>query len=189
MLSYIKWTFWGVFWALLLAFLHYTLPTWDVVRITDSYNRNEPIPVGSIFWANSKPGQVQGDTVTRDVFFIQAARPNAATIVYRNEDTGFGWPPYFKFNSSNVQAQAGDFVSSLGEPRWVAIKHYGWRWELNSLFPNAVRIKEVDGPDARVVPWVSISILVGIGLVFFGIWSRWRKFWAERERHLLDDPV
>jgi len=36
---YVKWGFRAVFWGLVLAFLHYTLPQHDIVRITDTYEK------------------------------------------------------------------------------------------------------------------------------------------------------
>ena len=64
-------------------------------------------------------------TANRDVFFIQAKYPDDDVMVYRNEDTGWGWPPYFKFDTSNLQAEAADLKSTADAPRWaVALR---WR--------------------------------------------------------------
>ena len=46
-------------------------------------------------------------------------------MVYRNEDTGWGWPPYFKFDTKNLQTEAADLISSKEEPQWVILTHYG----------------------------------------------------------------
>ncbi|MBL4852981.1 MAG: DUF1523 family protein [Robiginitomaculum sp.] len=32
------------------------------------------------------------------------------------------------------------------------MSHYGWRIKLLSMFPNAYKIREVSGPDVRLVP-------------------------------------
>lgn len=189
MLSYLKWTFWIVFWTLVLSFLHYTLPRWDVVRIADTYQKLERFGSNSLFWAHARTGSGIGGEISRDVFFIQAIRPNGNPIVYRNEDTGWGWPPYFKFDTTNLQTQAADLRSTAEAPRWVAIKRYGWRSEFFTIFPNAIRVKEVESEDARVIPWVSIGILVGLACLFWAIYSRWRRFWTNRRQRLLDEPV
>ena len=43
--------------------------------------------------------------------------------VFRNEDTGWGWPFYFKFNAADVQAKA---KSMEFEKRLAIITSYGW---------------------------------------------------------------
>ena len=186
MLTYLKWSFWIVFWALVATFLHYTLPQNDVVRITVTYTTRVDFGENSIFWAHPDTGNAV-DRVSRDVFFIQAIKPNGRPMVYRNEDTGWGWPPYFKFDTTNLQAESADLRSTSAEPVWVAVKHYGWRNEFLSIFPNAVSVRQVAGPDVRVIPWISISILVVIALLVWAIWARWRKFRANRIDPLLDD--
>lgn len=182
----IKWTFWGLVWALLLAFLHYTLPRHDVVRITDTYETRVDYGTNSIFWSDAATGNAPGMT-NRDVFFIQAIRPDGRARIYRNEDTGWGWPPYFKFNTANLQAAASDLRSTREAPQWVAVKHYGWRSEFLSIFPNAVSLKPVEGPEARVIPWTSIVILVLLGALIWGLTVRWRRFKARRISPVLDD--
>ncbi|MEM9247486.1 MAG: DUF1523 family protein [Pseudomonadota bacterium] len=186
MLYYIKWTFWLLFWAAMLSFLHYTLPQWDIVRITDTYERRETPGENSWFWTNASTGSGQAADNSRDVFFIQGVRENGRPAVYRNEDTGFGWPPFFKINSADLQTRAADLVSTPAEPDWVAIRHYGWRLNVPTAYPNALRIRDVEGPDTRIIPWVSIAILVGLACVFWAIYARWRRFWANRVDPLLD---
>jgi hypothetical protein len=187
-LSYLKWTFWIVFWVLVLSILHYTLPRWDVVRIADTYERRETFGANSPFWSNARTGSGEGD-VTRDIFFIQALTPEGRPMVYRNEDTGWGWPPFYKFDSSNLQARANDMRSTPEEPDWVAVKHYGWRSEFLTIYPNALRIKNVDGPDQGVIPWTSIVVLVGLAALFWAVYARWRRFWDNRIDPLLDEEV
>ncbi len=67
-------------------------------------------------------------------------------MVYRNEDTGWGWPPYFKFDTTNLQAEAADLRSTAAAPQWAIMTHYGWRNEFLSIFPNAIGIRAVDDP-------------------------------------------
>ncbi len=187
-MGYIKWAFWITFWILIAAFFHYTLPQHDVARITDTYEKRIDFGENSIFWAAPDVGN---DTAAanRDVFFIQAFRTDERPMVYRNEDTGWGWPPYFKFDTSNLQAEAADLISKKSDatPQWVMIKHYGWRNEFLSIFPNAVGVWAVDGPDARIIPWLNILILVVFFAIVWAIWVRWRRFRAARIDPVLEE--
>ncbi len=186
-MHYVKWTFWIVFWALIAAVFHYTLPQKDIVRITDTYEKRIDFGENSIFWASADVGNDAG-TANRDVFFIQAVRPNGRVMVYRNEDTGWGWPPYFKFDTSNLQAEAADNKSTAAAPNWVVIRHYGWRNEFMSIFPNAVGVRPISGPDAGTgIPWLNISILVGFLAITLMIWRIWHRFRTARIDPLVDD--
>ncbi|MFX0542152.1 DUF1523 family protein [Roseovarius sp. S4756] len=184
---YVKWVFWGVFWTVMLAFLHYTLPQHDIVRITDTYETREDFEY-PFFWANP-PSTETGAPTNRDVFFIQTFLENGKPMIYRNEDTGWGWPPYFKFDTANLQAEASDLVStrSASVAQWVSITHYGWRNEFLSIYPNAVSVKPVAGPDARIIPWFNIILLTVLAAFVWGIWARWRKFRARREQRKVDE--
>lgn len=173
-MRYVKWTFFAVLAILVVSVLHYTLPRHDVVRIVGTENRRIDFGENSFFWTGADVGS--GEQTTRDVRFIQAVRPNGRERVYRNEDTGWGWPPYFKMNSANLQARAQDMVSTADNPRWVAVTHYGWRNELFSIFPNALRIRPVAGPDATVVPWSAIIILTVLAAGLGWIALLWRRF-------------
>ena len=172
----IKWVFWLTFWVLVGAFLHYTLPQTDIVRITDTYGKRIDPGQNSIFWAQADVG-TDGTLANRDVFFIQTRRAGGDVMVYRNEDTGWGWPPYFKFDTSNLQAEAADARSTDANPRWYALKHYGWRNEFLTVFPNAISLRPVDGPDAsKGIPWLNIIILTLLAAFVYAVWVRWRRF-------------
>jgi hypothetical protein len=176
----IKWIFIIAFWAVVIAFLHYTLPQRDIVRVTDTYTQRIDFGENSIFWANADTGNAT-TPVNRDVFFIQTRKKNGSVLVYRNEDTGWGWPPYFKFDTANLQAEAADLRSTSENPRWALLKHYGWRNELFSIYPNALDIRPVSGPDAsKGIPWETIIVLVVLAAIFWAIWVRWRRFRRSR---------
>ena len=185
-MRYVKWAFWITFWLLVAAFFHYTLPQHDIARITDTYERRIDFGENSIFWASPDVGS-DGTLNNRDVFFIQTVQPDGDVMVYRNEDTGWGWPPYFKFDTSNLQAEAADLRSTSANPTWVAITHYGWRNEFMSIFPNAVSVKRVEGPDATIIPWVSIIVLLFFAALAWGRWVRWKRFRAARIDPLVSD--
>ena len=184
MWTYVKWTIRIVLLLLVAAFLHYTLPQHDIVRITGTYNRLTTVGTENA-WAYASPDTGTAEsTVTRDIRYIEAAFPDGSVIAYRNEDTGWIWPPYFKYDSSNLQAEATNFVSPKEKPEWVAVTHYGWRMPIFSIYPNAVKVRAVAGPDVQLIPWVSIIVLALLGLVWLMLWRMWRQF---RERMI--DPA
>jgi hypothetical protein len=182
-MRYVKWTFLSLIALLLFSFFHYTLPQHDVVRIVGTENRRIDFGENSIFWASPDVGTAT--STNRDVRFINAERQNGKIIVYRNEDTGWGWPPYFKLDSSNLQAEAQALISTDPlKPIWVSVTHYGWRNELFTIFPNAVSVEEVEGPDVTFFPWLNIIILTTLAGLVFMLWRMWAQF---RERTI--DPA
>tara|TARA_R110002049_G_scaffold117332_3_gene270633 strand:+ start:26579 stop:27208 length:630 start_codon:yes stop_codon:yes gene_type:complete len=175
-MAIVKWVFWVTVWLLVGAFFHYTLPQVDIVRVTDTYEKRMDFGENSIFWAAADVG-TDGTAINRDVFFIQTRRAKGDVMVYRNEDTGWGWPPYFKFDTSNLQAEAADAKSTTGAPQYYALKHYGWRNEFMTIFPNAISVRAVDGPDAsKGIPFLNIFILTLFFAIVYAIWVRWRRF-------------
>lgn len=177
MWKYAKWTFRIIILLIVAGFLHYTLPQHDIVRITNTYNRLTTVGSENS-WAYSVPDTGTAESMTtRDIRFIDAAFEDNSVIVYRNEDTGWVWPPYFKYDSSNLQAEAGNLKSVQTAPKWVSVTHYGWRFPFLSIYPNAVSVKEVAGPDVRIIPWVNIVVLIALALGVFMIRRMWQQFW------------
>lgn len=170
---------------LVFGFLHYTLPQHDIVRIVDTEVRRIDFGENSIFWAAPDTGTAT--STNRDVRFINAVRPNGKVIVYRNEDTGWGWPPYFKLDSSNLQTEASDLVSTAAAPVWVSVTHYGWRNEFLTIYPNAVGVKAVPAPDTRIIPWVNIVILTFLLIAGLLIWRMLAQFRERMIDPLVDD--
>lgn len=182
-MGYVKWGLIIAFWLLVGAFLHYTLPHHKVSWVTDTEVRRVDFGANSIFWAHSDTGETTA-TVNRDIQFIRTVLPNGKPFVYRNEDTGWGWPPYFKFDTDNLQTEAAKLKSTQNEPTWAVVTYYGWRIPYLSIYPNAVRIKEVAGPDARIINWFNIIFLTVLAAIVYALWVRWRRF---REKRI--DPV
>jgi len=185
-MRYVKWSIIVLFWALVAAFLHYTLPQHDVARISDTYEKRIDPGENSLFWSNAATGESLNVT-GRDVFFIQTRLNDDDVMVYRNEDTGWGWPPYFKFDTANLQAEAADLRSTSAAPQWVVIRHYGWRNEFLSIYPNVVSLRPVDGPDVRIIPWLNIILLTLLAAVAWALYVRWRRFRQARIDPVLDD--
>ncbi len=180
--------------VLLGGFLHYVLPQHDVARITDTeVIRMDFTRFNRLFFAQADSGTQE--LATRDVRLIYTERrkswllgfiPRQAegVMVYRNEDTGWIWPPYFKFDSSDLQAEASASISTAENPQWVVITHYGWRNRFFTIYPNAVAIRPVDGPEATVIPWFNIFFFAFLGAAWLFIRAMWRQF---RERMV--DPA
>ena len=175
------------------SFLHYVLPQHDLAKITSTeIIRTDLSGWNKMFFAQADSGSAE--TTSRDIRFINAERQKAwilgffphettGVMVYRNEDSGWIWPPYFKFDSADLQAEAQAIARSDAD-QWVVITHYGWRNRFLSIYPNAVNIRAVDGPDVRIIPWFNIFFFVFLGLAALFVRAAWLQF---RERMM--DPA
>jgi hypothetical protein len=104
-----------------------------------------------------------------------------------NQDTGWGWPPYMKFDSADMQARASNLISDSSNPNWVKVTYYGWRSQIFSIFPNAIDLQPVAGPDVRIIPWLKIVILVILALLILLIRAGVKAFWRNRIDPIVDD--
>ncbi len=193
-MTYVKWTLRALIGIVLFCLLHYTLPQHDIVRVVNTYQERQDLNDWTrIFWA--KPDEQSAGLINRDVQFIQTVRKKTfllgfiprnaeGVMVYRNEDTGWSWPPYLKFDTASLQTEADDLRSTPEAPKWAVMTHYGWRNELISVFPNAVGIRAVDSPDAYVIPWFNIFFFAFVIFAYFFLRAMWRQF---RERTI--DPA
>ncbi|GGE53021.1 DUF1523 family protein [Actibacterium pelagium] len=185
-MAYVKMVLRILLLAFIFGFLHYTLPQRDIVRVIDTYEERQDLSGWTtLFW--STPDTATAELINRDVMFIRAVKANGKAMVYRNEDTGWGWPPYFKFDTATLQTEIADTQSTKNDPEWVAITHYGWRNEFLSIFPNAIGVKPVAGPDVRLIPWVNIVILTGLLIAFLALWRAWRRFRMRTIDPLIED--
>ncbi len=149
--------------VLCTAAVHYTLPSNDLVRIVGTEVVRMDIGEGAFFWSAGDAGLTSDGS--RDIRFLNAVDVQDRPRVYRNEDTAFGWPPYFKFNSGNLQATVQNMV---GE--WAVVRHYGWRSTLLSIYPNALSIRLVSTPGDQPTNWIRIAGFLVFGLVVLGVW-------------------
>lgn len=158
-MAYIKWGLLAGFAVLMAGLLHYALPQHDIVRITDIETTRMDIGKDS-----------DGTMQTRDVRFIYAKYPDGGSMEFRNEDTGWGFPWYFKFDEAKLANEAADLKSTEETPRWVVVTHYGWRLTFMSMFPNALSVRTAEGPDETIIPWFSIVFIVLLLILLFVIY-------------------
>lgn len=183
-MRYISWVFLTLFGLAVFGFLNYSLPSKTTVRITETYNRLTDIGANAIFFAAADTGTVQNAAGQRDIRFISTVRANDSVYVYRNEDTGWVWPPYFKYDSSNLQAEASNLQSGKDDPQWVSITSYGWRVAWLSIYPNAVSVRPVSGPEVQPRNWGALITLSVLLILVLTLWRMWVQF---RERTI--DPT
>jgi len=176
----IKFALWLVLAIIIAGFLCYNLPRTDVVQITGTDTK---------YTGKSGSGKISTDTAKKgggkiqiqDVRFINTISRNGKIRVFRNEDTGWGWPPYFKFNSADVTAQAQAFLETDPKP-WVLVRYYGWRINMFSMFPNAISLRTVDKSYSHF-PLFNIVLLVTLaGATIFAVikFRRFKRRFKER---------
>lgn len=150
--KYFLFTLLFAFHGLMFATVNFVFPDYDVTRVTGVEVKRVDKD-GPITKANPADGP------TRDVYYINTQNDAGKIMVYRNEDTRWGFPFYFKFGSANLQAQA----QALGnENKLVQIKYYGWRWTMFDEYRNATSIKEItanDTPSHPIMAWVFYAFL------------------------------
>jgi hypothetical protein len=103
--------------------LHYALPRVAVVQVVGVEVKRE-----------------DAEQRTRDVYMIQTQLIDGGAVrVFRNEDAWL----YLKFDSANLQARATG-LSRDEAVEAVAIRYYGWRIPVLSMFPNAISVWPVE---------------------------------------------
>ncbi|WRA33519.1 DUF1523 family protein [Helicobacter pylori] len=142
----------AIFLALMLL-VSYCMPHYSAAVISGvevkRMNENENTP-------NNK----EVKTLARDVYFVQTYDPEdkKSVTVYRNEDTRFGFPFYFKFNSADISALAQSLVNQQ-----VEVQYYGWRINLFNMFPNVIFLKPLkEGAEMSkpVFSWILYALLL-----------------------------
>ena len=155
------------------TFLAYVLPQHRVVHVDGfEVKRLDGTAVGS---GVAPVPPVSGS----DVYYLHTSNPERTDVfVYRNEDTGFGFPWYFKFYSAEVQGRAQLLAQS---PEQLAlVTYYGWRIPVLKLFPNAV---DVEAWDRLEEPWpVFNTVFFAVtGLLVVMLWWKVRRFRQARQ--------
>jgi hypothetical protein len=137
--------------------LHYALPRVSVIEVVGVEVKR----------ADAEQG-------TRDVYMIQTQLSDGGGIrVFRNEDAWL----YLKFDSATLQARVTG-LSREEAVEAVAIRHYGWRIPVLSMFPNAIAAWPVE-PGYRHIPLFNIAV---IGLLLAAVFMIWRTVRRARAR-------
>lgn len=162
-------------------FLDYTLPRYDLVKINEIGTRRFDEDGNYIRKTTASSGP------TRDVEMIYTKAASVVKdpqtgeekvvvdpshdIVFINEDTGWGWPFYFKFETADIQSDAAYIKGTDG---LAYIESYGWRIEFFSWFGNVLSITDYE-PGITVINWVRYLVL-SIWLALIG--TAW--YWIRR---------
>lgn len=142
----------------LIGAVNYAFPSYETTTVTGMEVRRMDKD-GLLSAANP------ADSAVRDVYFLFTEEPETKKVmVYRNEDTGWGLPFYFKFNSADIQAKAQAYAN---EKKQVEIKYYGWRINWLNEFRNIVSIKPLAEGDSGSHPWFSYIFYALFALTFF----------------------
>jgi hypothetical protein len=139
--------------ALYVTFWAWTLPSHVKVHITGTEIARKDV--------ESKDGKSH----TEDVRYVMAEGLEGSVYMFRNQDTGWGWPPYFKFDSGNIAAQAQSLSVNEDDPV-VLVRYYGFRIPMLSTFPNILSMDETEA-DTPTIPWL-VVIVVLVHLVLAG---------------------
>ena len=172
-MAYVKWVAGLVLLGLVVAFFHFYLPQRDIVRITN-------IDVTRM----DAGTDANGNARTRDVRFIYAMAEGEEPMEYRNDDTGWGFPWYFKFDEAELANRASNAISTGEAPKWVVVRHYGWRVPMLDMFPNALSMRDAEGSDEGLFPWFNVIFL---GTLIIAVLAVRRVLIILRRRHV--DPV
>ncbi|MGC7559111.1 DUF1523 family protein [Pasteurella sp. PK-2025] len=141
----------------LFATVNFVTPSYDITKVTGVEVKRVDKD-GPITKANPADGP------TRDVYFINTQNTKGEIMVYRNEDTRWGFPFYFKFGSANLHAEAEALIK---ENQYVEIKYYGWRLVMFDEFRNAVNIHAVEENASASLPILAYVLYVFLLLTLF----------------------
>ena len=149
MLKTAKFSIFIVFAALIVVALHYYLPSTVLVQVVGTEVKRVEKKLKS--------------KKTSDICYVIARRLNdEKTLVFRNED--MPWPPYLKFDSSDLSGKAIDWSDKTPRPI-VLLTYYGWRIPFLSMHPNTTSLKQVNA-DYSHIPWFNI-IFISILVILF----------------------
>ena len=165
--------------TILFLFFHYNLPRTSVVQISGTDTKRVDKAGRIEKKENGKDKKENAATQTADVRFINSVSRKSKPMVFRNEDTGWGWPPYFKFDSADVTAEAQAFAADQGKP-WVLVKYYGWRIKMFSMFPNVLDLKKVE-KEYTHIPVFNIIFFILLVTLVLTVRRKLKKLFTRRD--------
>jgi hypothetical protein len=163
------------------AYIDYCLPTYTLVRIDEigtrrfdadgNYQRKageSKGPTRDVEMIYTTLAYLEKDPVTGNEVPKVYGHEEKYKLVYVNEDTGFSFPFWLKFDTANLQGAAADLRT-----QFAYVKSFEWRNELFSWFPNALTIIKWE-PGMSVINLLRIIVttLWAIGVVAVWYWIR-----------------
>lgn len=158
--------------------VHYYTPATTIVKIT-----------GTEIKLSDKDGRISKanpvDGAAYDIYYISTQNEKGKIMMYRNEDTGWGPPWYFKFNSADLQARA---LSISQSGKHAILVSYGWRFNIPSMFKNVLSLKAIEDPNVSTfsvytlitigswLAWLALIVAQTVGYVKFSRWREEREF-------------
>ncbi len=105
---------------------------------------------------------------TIDASTVSFESPLGEPLSFRNADTGWGFPPYGKFDSEEIERELGRLAEQrTGEPVWIT--YYGFWVPVVGLVPNIVAL-DAEGPPnacrAAVIFWALACGQVALAVVW-----------------------
>lgn len=162
----------GIFAVLSALWLDFYLPTKHIVTITGTEVKRAD---ANGLVSNKNPA----DGPTHDIYFIYTKKDNGDVFVYRNEDTRWSWPFYFKFDSADEQGRAHSIETEEGTK--ALISSYGWRFNVIDMFPNVLSVHKAT---ADTSTWSFLRIFgYLIWIVFWGYLYAKAKKWLNKSRY------
>jgi len=126
-------------------------------------------------------------TPLHDVRYIQAQTLSGESIIFANEDTRWGFPFYFKFNASDLSAEAANIAKATPEAT-ILVTSYGVRSQVFDLYPNAVGLRQV-APTYVSVPIFNIVFCLALLTLLIVLWvssrrqiARAQAWWGEKRK-------
>lgn len=154
-------------------FIEFYLPSSEIVRVTG-------MEVKRMDRTGSSSSDQTGGMSTRDMrlIYTQIVSDNSVKA-FRNEDTGWGFPFYFKFDEADIAAKAAAMEKESPRPT-VRVTYYGWRINMLDMFPNVIDLKRVD-PEDTYIPVTKILFLTALVVLILVIYLQYRKITKRRQ--------
>lgn len=140
-----------IFAAASAIFFSYYLPSSTIGKVNGSEVKRVDAQ-GPISKTNPANGNLH------DVHYLYIQDSKGASISYRNEDTRWGFPWYFKFNSNDLQARA---QSTNKDDQLAIIIYYGWHSNMLNQFRNIITLKPTASFTDSTFSFYSVIKIVG----------------------------
>lgn len=97
-------------------------------------------------------------------------------MIYCNEDMGWIWLFYFKFDSCDLQGEVQEYILIVVDLQWVIINYYGWWNCLLMIFLNVILIKLIEDLNIWIILWFNIVFFVVFVVFILFLWVVWYQF-------------